>query len=169
LSRKCKTNNENEDRNNATNEDESINNTTNEEDGIDVVYAYVENSGRLDQIMANIQTLFLSDEYLPCNPVYLINSQSISWLLQPGKHNIHLSQEILSTVDNDSDMVLDHLHCGLIPLAGPTLVTTSGLKWNLKQDELKFGALISTSNAFASKEVVIETDKPLLWTMDIIK
>ena len=31
-----------------------------EEVNIEVVYAYVENSGRLDQIMANIQTLYLS-------------------------------------------------------------------------------------------------------------
>jgi len=118
--------------------------------------------------MANIQTLILGEEYLGRIPVYLINSQSISWVLQPGKHSIHLPEEVLHVPGKSEAEVLDSLHCGLIPLAGATIVTSTGLKWNLNQDELKFGALISTSNAFASKEIVIETDKPLLWTMDIV-
>lgn len=162
----------NENRNSIerANEKEVRSESTNEEAGdIAVVYAYVENSGRLDQIMANIQTLYLSYEYLPHNPVYLINSESISWLLQPGRHVIHLLEEVLSSVGIDTDLLLNSLHCGLIPLSGPTLVTTIGLKWNLTRDELKFGALVSTSNAFASKDIMVETDKPLLWTMDIIK
>jgi len=60
-------------------------------------------------------------------------------------------------------------NCGLIPLDGKALVTTSGLKWNLANQPLRFGDLISTSNSFAEevKEVFVETDALLLWTMDL--
>jgi len=131
-----------------------------------VIYVYVENSGRLDQIMANIQTLFLAAECLYNIPIYLINSESITCLLEPGKHHIQLPHH---SQQSDSDDFLSKLHCGLIPMAGPTIVTTSGLKWNVTNEELKFGALVSTSNALLDKDIYIETDKPLLWTMDIMK
>lgn len=138
---------------------------------VEVIYAYVENSGRLDQIMANIQTLFLAQEYLSNIPIYIINSENISCLLEPGKHHLQLT---LHSHQGDSEQIdsndfLSKLHCGLIPMAGPTIVSTSGLKWNVTNEELKFGALISTSNAFSNKDIYIETDKPLLWTMDIMK
>lgn len=83
--------------------------------------------------------------------------------------------------------------CGLVPLTGPARVTTTGLKWNLNDDEISFGRFISTSNQLATSaaveaaaaeahapehgkeangtsgggEVVITTDKPLVWTTDV--
>lgn len=48
----------------------------------DDIVAFVENSGRLDQIMANIETLFLK---LECGKrLYLMSSNSLSFLLPPG-------------------------------------------------------------------------------------
>ena len=48
----------------------------------DHIVAFVENSGRLDQIMANIETLFLK---LECGKrVYLMSSNSFSFLVPPG-------------------------------------------------------------------------------------
>jgi len=60
-------------------------------------------------------------------------------------------------------------HCGLIPMDGKATVSTSGLKWNLNKQPLRFGELISTSNSFSleTKEVIVETDSMLLWTMDL--
>merc|ERR1712126_480783 len=120
------------------------------------VFAFVESSGRLDQIMANIQTLFLASKMISC-PVYLLSSYSLTWLLAPGHHSLKIS-----------DLVTDNSHCGLIPLDGKAVVSTSGLKWNLQDGTLRFGELVSTSNGFdLSKDVVrIKTDAPLLWTMD---
>ena len=123
---------------------------------LEAVFAFVENSGRLDQIMANIETLFHAPGLLPC-PVFIMSSHGLSWLLGPGDHEIRVR-----------DLVTEDSHCGLIPLDGQAEVTTSGLKWNLDKGALKFGHLVSTSNGFdlTSENVKISTDKSLLWTMD---
>jgi len=123
---------------------------------LEAVFAFVENSGRLDQIMANLETLFHAPGLLPC-PVYLVSSRGLSWVLGPGEHEIRVE-----------DVVTEDSHCGLIPLDGQAEVTTSGLKWNLDKGLLRFGHLVSTSNGFdlTQENVRITTDKSLLWTMD---
>jgi len=126
----------------------------------EVILAFVENTGRFDHIMANIQTLFLAEEIPEVKdiPVYLVSSQSVTWLLAPGQHTIRLGKRDLSGS-----------HCGLIPMAGDARVWSSGLQWNLCEDSvLQFGGLVSTSNAFepGCEEVRIRTDRPIIFTMD---
>ena len=123
---------------------------------VESIIAFVETSGRLDQVMANIQTLFLAKKYTDW-PVYLVSSCSMSWVLGRGVHRIECG-----------DMVGKDSHCGLIPMDGKAKVSTTGLKWNLAGGELRFGDLVSTSNGFdTNKEIVtVDTDSSLLWTMD---
>jgi len=125
---------------------------------IESIFAFVESSGRLDQIMANIQTLFLAPEIVKW-PVMLMSSNTLSWMLPPGQHQIKTGKR----VSEDS-------HCGIIPIDGKAVLTTSGLKWNLKQEALRFGDLVSTSNGFdlTANSVKIITDKSVLWTMDFL-
>jgi len=59
------------------------------------------------------------------------------------------------------------LKIGLIPLGMKCRrLTTNGLRWNLKGDDLAFGGLISSSNEVVNSPVRVETSDPILWTCD---
>lgn len=83
----------------------------------------VETSGRIDQIMANINTLFKAQSILPQNPIFLLSRSSISWLLVPGKHLIDIPSEILEK----------RIWCSLVPIKEKCVATTVGLKWDLSK------------------------------------
>ncbi|KAJ1498736.1 cAMP-dependent protein kinase subunit [Coelomomyces lativittatus] len=82
--------------------------------------------------MANLNTLYSCLE--SPRQVFIVDQLNSVTLLGPGLHRIHCT------------FPLETLHCGLIPLEGEVKVKTSGLKWNLDNDILKFGHFISTSN-----------------------
>ena len=126
-----------------------------------LVYDFHRKQNQVKQILlsGNLQTLYEVEEI--GIPVLIISSHSVEWLLQPGKHTIHIPQEHR-----------DQLHCGLIPLGEPcSNIKTEGLKWNLNlQDTLAFGTLVSTSNKFDlnAEQVVIRTEKRILFTMEVV-
>lgn len=124
------------------------------------VLVICETSGRLDQIMANINTLFKSKNFLRSScEVMLLSSNSLSFVLTPGTHFIYISRKIITSKN----------WCGLIPFT-KSIVSTKGLKWNLNESCLEFGAMVSTSNTYSNDVdfVEVKTDNSLLWTMGIL-
>ncbi|GFU06142.1 thiamin pyrophosphokinase 1 [Trichonephila clavipes] len=119
------------------------------------VIAVARNGDRLDHILGNLNTLYSAIDVISV-PVLILGHNSLTWLLSIGHHKIHVSERMVDS------------HVGLIPLGSECKATTTGLKWNLNNDKMKFGGLISTCNMFdGSKVVTVTTDSPLVWTMEV--
>lgn len=124
-----------------------------------VAYVFNEVSGRMDQIIAGISTLYKSQKILPNVPVIQISKGSLTWLLQTGMHKI-IIPEILRN---------NRTWCSLLPVGFPAKnVSTTGLKWNLDNTTLEVGSLVSSSNTYSDESyVTVNTDTPIIWSMGI--
>ncbi|XP_015602990.1 thiamin pyrophosphokinase 1 isoform X2 [Cephus cinctus] len=126
---------------------------------LDGVYVFADTSGRIDHIVANINTLYKSNHLLGNIKVINVASNSLTWLLQPGKHKIIIP----------NDLVEHSSWCSLLPFGTPVnCISTRGLKWDLENSTMEFGGLISSSNTYNGyPEVTVTTDTATIWTMGI--
>ncbi|XP_055346920.1 thiamin pyrophosphokinase 1-like [Paramacrobiotus metropolitanus] len=122
----------------------------------EAIVAFYSGTGRFDHLMAGVNTLIRA-QTITNLPVFMVSGADMQCVVQPGRCELMV------------DVGLEGPYCGLIPLSGPTRVTTKGLKWDLSDQIMEFGELISTSNEIVADVVFIETDKPLLWTMTLKK
>ncbi|MCL4129969.1 UNVERIFIED_CONTAM: hypothetical protein GTU68_060013 [Idotea baltica] len=117
------------------------------------------NSDRFDHTLANLNTLYKIKSLLP-HPVIVICGQSLLWLLEAGSHTLLIPRSLLRNRESS--------WCGYVAFSEPVLVSTSGLKWDVRDKTVAFGQLISTSNTYAADcegRVAIECSNNLLWTM----
>ncbi|ODQ55286.1 Thiamin pyrophosphokinase [Saitoella complicata NRRL Y-17804] len=111
--------------------------------------------GRVDQSIHAIQTLYECAQQ--GIRLYLLSSENVTFLLEPGPNKIVLDKQLLGPA------------CGVMPVGEPVRCTTSGLRWNLEGEEMRFGGLVSTSNLVDGDVVEVETDKRVLWTVEFRK
>lgn len=132
---------------------------TNQNLQLDGIIAVCETAGRLDQILANLNTLYKAKDILGNIPVYQLARDSLTWLLRPGSHQIDVGDAV----------VKKHGWCSLIPLgARVDHVTTTGLKWNLNNRLMDFGGMVSTSNTYSGDPVItVKTSGSLVWCMGL--
>ncbi|EFA76799.1 hypothetical protein PPL_09551 [Heterostelium album PN500] len=60
------------------------------------------------------------------------------------------------------------VHCSVVPIETVKEVTTTGLRWNLDRHEMKFGAMVSTSNITLDDITTIKTTGILIFIVDLI-
>ncbi|XP_055698891.1 thiamin pyrophosphokinase 1 [Phlebotomus papatasi] len=124
--------------------------------GVETVIVLADTSGRLDQIMANINTLFKAQNFAPDLKIFIMSSNSLSWLLPPGHHTIDIPPNVLE----------QKVWCSLIPIGHKCVLSTRGLKWDMTNKTTQFGGLVSTSNTYSGSPAVdITTGDHVLWCM----
>lgn len=118
------------------------------------IVAFPALGGRFDQTIASINQLyFMKDE--TDRQLLLVSDENLTILLDEGKHIIECNREVEGPT------------CGVMPLGGPIRLTTRGLKWNLTDYPCHFGGMVSTSNLLDSDTIEIETDKAVVWTVEL--
>lgn len=123
--------------------------------------------GRLDQELASLNVMHQFQQYR----IIFFNERSVMTSLGPGSHRLKLPDSYFRR----------EAKCGFMPLAGPSVVTTSGFRWNLQGQgkhgvlaakismalEMRIGGLISSSNIAVDYEAKIETSAPLVFTLEL--
>ncbi|KDN38508.1 Thiamin pyrophosphokinase, partial [Tilletiaria anomala UBC 951] len=118
-------------------------------------------SGRFDQTCHTLHVLWQLAEGR--NRAWVVNDDSVTWLLPAGEHDLQMSQRVMGKT------------CGVLPLGigvqnGGARVVTNGLRWNLNADTgTHLGGLLSTSNHMANEDgiVKLQTDQPVYWTVEL--
>lgn len=88
--------------------------------------------GRFDQTIATISRTLQCDKKRPWMDFMLLNSEHLEFvLLVPKGDNFIQFPRSQETGLHDADARKDLRNVGLLPLAGPVVVTTHGLKWDV--------------------------------------
>lgn len=104
------------------------------------VLTVMDYSGRIDHILAQINSLYKASNFLVGVNVFLLTKNSLSWLLQPGQHHIQIPHQF----------VHDQRWCSLIPVGNPCRVSTTGLKWDMGEYDLVLAQYIRHFHLFFS-------------------
>ncbi|KAH7341473.1 thiamine pyrophosphokinase Thi80 [Rhizoctonia solani] len=117
-------------------------------------------SGRLDHTVHTMSVLHKLRSTRP--RIFAISDESVGWVLDRGHHQIELNLQFVGPT------------CGLLPIGiASSILTTTGLKWNLDAAESSFDGLVSTSNsvlpvsnAGSTGRVTIKTTEPIWWCVE---
>ncbi|GLI60587.1 hypothetical protein VaNZ11_002747 [Volvox africanus] len=107
--------------------------------------------GRLDHTLANLNVLHVCSNL----NITLWGDGNLVRLVRPGKARITPNRRFEGPT------------CGLIPIAGPVIATSSGLQWNVSATKLSVGGLVSSSNLLTESDVEVTCDGPLLWSTEV--
>ncbi|CAE6423991.1 hypothetical protein ACGC1H_002638 [Rhizoctonia solani] len=117
-------------------------------------------SGRLDHTVHTLSVLHKLRNTRP--RIFVISGESVGWVLNRGHHQIELNLQFVGPT------------CGLLPVGvASSVLTTTGLKWNLDAAESSFDGLVSTSNSVLPVpntehigRVTITTTEPIWWCIE---
>jgi len=116
------------------------------------IFVYNALGGRLDHTLHSLNQLHRCKS----RQVFLVSAEEgLTFLLAPGENWITLPHEAFGPA------------CGIVPIGQPSVITTSGLVWDVSEWETKFGGEISTSNLLKDEMVKVWTDKPVLFTVEV--
>ncbi|KAL8722338.1 MAG: hypothetical protein Q9225_001186 [Loekoesia sp. 1 TL-2023] len=115
--------------------------------------------GRFDQGFSQLHHLYTASEDTSTfgGRVFLINSQSVCFLLHKGLN--HIKTPVCRGLFREN--------VGIIPIGRRSVISTKGLEWNLDGQVTEFGGLLSTSNHIKNEWIEIDTTEKVLLTIEL--
>lgn len=116
-------------------------------------YAFNALGGRIDHCWHSYLCLSLAAQ--KGDFLALISNENVTFFVPEGAHTLATPRAVLDEC------------CGYAPIEGESSVTTRGLEWDVQDYAVSFATRLSTSNHLQADEVYVETDKPLMFTVNI--
>jgi thiamine pyrophosphokinase len=130
--------------------------------------------GRVDQAFSQIHHLYMMTREVAgesaAGDLYLISEESITFILQSGRHTIRTPRTKrpgVSPEQAEEEYYFLEENVGIIPLSGPARITTRGFEWDVENWLTEIGGQISTSNHIRADEVTVDTGVPVLFTLEL--
>lgn len=112
--------------------------------------------GRVDQGLGLLHELIREEVKHPNLRMWLFSESSVSFILK-SRHNVIRGLQ-------SSRLFTENV--GIVPMYGPATITTAGLEWDVADWKTQIGGQVSTSNHVRADEVHVETDAPVLFTIE---
>lgn len=113
--------------------------------------------GRVDQGLGLLGELYREQKVNhPGVRFWFFSEASVSTILTPGVTTLHtpLCEGLIKR------------NVGILPLYGPSVITTKGFEWDVTDWQTEMGGNVSTSNHIVADEVVVETSNDVLFTVE---
>jgi thiamine pyrophosphokinase len=113
-------------------------------------------AGRVDQGLGMLHQMIREETKHPKLRLWLFSECSLSFILRSQRNVIRRLQSSGLFTEN----------VGLLPVWGPATISTTGLEWDVKNWYTHMGGQLSTSNHVKADEIHVETDAPILFTIE---
>jgi thiamine pyrophosphokinase len=113
-------------------------------------------AGRVDQGLGLLHEMVREEAKHEKLRVWLFSECSVSVILR-SKH---------SAIQGLTSSGLFTENVGLVPVYGPAIISTRGLEWDVQEWPTHMGGQVSTSNHVKADTVHVETDTPILFTIE---
>ncbi|KAF4628479.1 hypothetical protein G7Y89_g9667 [Cudoniella acicularis] len=114
--------------------------------------------GRVDQGVSILHHLYMFQKNYESGKMFLLSNEGITFVLRSGKHKIKARENFMGFGLGK--------HVGILPLKEPSVITTTGLEWDVTDWKTEVGGQMSTSNHVQEDWVTVETTKDVLFTID---
>lgn len=128
--------------------------------------------GRVDQAFAQLHQLYAASQQAineaSKGELYLISEESISFVLRRGGNTIRTAKGASYEPhgENGHRRYLEE-SVGILPVGGPSVISTEGLEWDVRDWKTEIGGKLSTSNHIRAGVVSVETTEPVFFTAEL--
>ncbi|KAF2846646.1 thiamine pyrophosphokinase [Plenodomus tracheiphilus IPT5] len=112
--------------------------------------------GRVDQGLGLLHEMIREETKYPQLRLWLFSESSVSFVLRKRRSIIGGLQSSQLFTEN----------VGIVPFYGPAVITTAGLEWDVVDWDTRIGGQVSTSNHVRADQVQIDTNAPVLFTIE---